>query len=91
MARFTKTVNIWNLDSEQRAALQIGQWVSAGEDGPRGRFYGEGSSTVAAWVGNARRSGDYRSYMSTIHNYGKVVRATAALVALRNSNEQAAA
>jgi hypothetical protein len=91
MARFTKTVNIWDLDSEQRAALQVGQWVCAGENGPRGRFYGEGSSTVAAWIGNAKGSRDYRGYMSTMHNYGKVVRATAALVALRNSNEQAAA
>lgn len=80
--RFTKTVNIWNLSPAERAKLQIGQWVETGEGGQRGRFYGEGSSTVVAFVSNAKASRDYRGYMSTIHNYGKVVRATAALRAL---------
>lgn len=71
MGRYTKTVNIWNLDSEQRKGLQIGQWVTAGQDGPKGRFYGEGRVTVVAWLGNAKASRDYKGYMRTLYTYGK--------------------
>lgn len=72
MARFTKTVDIWTLDDAQRAQLQPGQWVQAGEDGPKGRFFGQGRSTVCAWLGNARR--DYRGYMNFMAGYGRNVR-----------------
>lgn len=69
--RFQKTIDIWTLSEEQRAALQPGQWVIAGNGGSKGRFYGQGASTVVAWTGNAR--GRYRSYMATIRDYGKTV------------------
>lgn len=75
MGRYQPTVDIWALDDSARASLQIGQWVTAGPDGPRGRFYGQGRSTVVAWVGNAR--GRYRSYMATIRDYGRTVKARA--------------
>lgn len=71
MGRYTKTVDIWTLDSVQRKGLQIGQWVTAGADGPKGRFYGEGRSTVVAWLGNAKASRNYKGYMKTLHTYGK--------------------
>lgn len=70
--KFTKTVDIWALNEVERAKLQPGQWVSAGVDGPRGRFFGEGRSTVVAWEGNAR--GRYVSYMATMADYGRNAR-----------------
>jgi hypothetical protein len=72
MARFVPTVDVWTLDETQRAALAIGQWVTAGPDGPKGRFYGQGASTVVAWVGNGR--GRWRSYCASIRDYGATVR-----------------
>ena len=71
MGRYTKTVNIWNLDTAGRKALQVGQWVQAGQDGPKGRFYGEGRTTVVAWVGNAKASHNYFGYMKNIYAYAK--------------------
>lgn len=72
MARYTKTVDIWTLSDDQRRDLAIGQWVTAGPDGGKGRFYGQGHSTVVAWLGNCK--GRYRSYMATIAQYGRQVR-----------------
>ena len=74
MARYTKAVDIWSIDQEGRSRLQIGQWVTAGPGGQRGRFYGASSrSTVVAWLGNAR--GRYRRYMQTLRDYGRTVKA----------------
>lgn len=79
MAKFNKTIDIWALDDLQRARLPIGQWVSAGPwpDSARGRFFGQGRSTVVAWVENARtkRPGGYKAYMASIAAYGRSVRA----------------
>lgn len=74
MSRFQPALDIWDLDEDQRSRLQIGQWVTAGPEGPKGRFYGQGRTTVVAWLGNARRN--YREYMRTIRDYGASVRAT---------------
>lgn len=74
MGKYTRTVNIWNLTPAMRSKLQIGQWVRAGYDGPIGRFYGEGATTVVAWLDNARahRGGiGYGGYMSTMRDYGR--------------------
>lgn len=60
MSRFTRTVDIWALSPEERAKLQPGQWVKAGDrqDASKGRFWGERSaSTVVAWSGNAKGRG----------------------------------
>ena len=73
--RFQKTIDIWPLSPAQRAALQPGQWVTAGNEpgAAKGRFYGEGrASTVVAWVGNAK--GRYRSYMASIRDYARSVK-----------------
>lgn len=71
--RFTKAVDIWALSDSERASLPIGQWVYAGDKSNMGRFYGQGASTVVAWLGNARGSKDYRGYMATIARYGRNV------------------
>jgi hypothetical protein len=73
MSRFLPTLDIWALDDAQRARLPIGQWVTAGPDGPKGRFLGQGRSTVVAWLGNARGSRDYHGYMRTLRDYGRSV------------------
>lgn len=69
--RYTKAIDIWKLDSNQRKALPIGQWVYAGEPNNKGRFYGEGRSTVVAWLGNGK--GRWPAYCKALHNYGKTV------------------
>jgi len=66
--RYTKTLDLWTLDDEQRRKLPIGQWVTAGPDGPKGRWMGQGrASSVVAWLDNGR--GRWRSYMRTIRQY----------------------
>lgn len=74
MSRYTKTIDIWTLTEEERSLLPIGQWVTAGPDGPKGRFMGQGrATTVVAWLENGR--GRWRSYMKTIRNYARSVTA----------------
>lgn len=79
MSRYTKALDIWQLDDTQRAVLQIGQWVYAGDRDNLGRFYGQGSaSTVVAWKGNARAArkgmpGGYFGYMAALRDYGRTV------------------
>ena len=75
MARYTKPVDIWQLDDAQRAQLQPGQWVYAGDPSSMGRFFGHGATTVVAWLGNARR--DYRAYMAALSSYGASIRKAA--------------
>lgn len=72
--RYAPTIDIWTLSDDQRTKLPVGQWVTAGPgpDSPKGRFMGAGRSTqVVAWLGNARRSGDYRGYMTVSRNYAR--------------------
>lgn len=75
MARYLPRVDIWTLGVAERAALQPGQHISAGQDGPHGRFYGEGrASTVAAWERNARGFPDgVRAYQAAIRLYAKSI------------------
>jgi hypothetical protein len=69
MARYTKTVDIWTLDEDQRRRLPIGQWVTAGPDGPKGRWMGQGrGSSVVAWLGNSQK-GRWLQYMRTLRQY----------------------
>lgn len=71
MARFLPVVDIWALDPVARGALQPGQWVTAGPDGPKGRFLGQtrnAGSEVVAWSDNARgRPG----YVASLRAYAK--------------------
>lgn len=54
MAKFQPRVNVWDLSSVERAALQPGQHITAGPDNP-GRWAGQTKAgvDVAAWRGNA--------------------------------------
>jgi hypothetical protein len=55
-ARYLPALDVWSLDPAARAALQPGQWVTAGPGGPKGRYLGQrpGGSDVVAWSDNAR-------------------------------------
>ncbi|UVD36658.1 hypothetical protein RCXUPER_240 [Rhodobacter phage RcXuper] len=78
MSRYRKTVNVWTLSPEQRAALPIGQWVSAGEgpDAPKGRYLGQTpGSDVVAWLGNGK--GRWRAYFKALRDYAKGRKKTA--------------
>lgn len=68
--RYAPAIDIFTLTDAERERLPIGQWVTAGPDGPKGRFLGHGRNTqVVAWLGNAKGSGDYRGYMTTLRTY----------------------
>jgi len=69
MARYMARIDIWKLNDSQRSKLQPGQYIVAGEDGPTGRFWGQGRTTVAAWDGNARRN--YAAYQKAMRDYAK--------------------
>lgn len=55
MTRYQPALDIWTLDDTQRAALQPGQWVYAGERSNMGRFYGQGAATGKAGSVNTPR------------------------------------
>jgi len=77
MAKFTKTVNIWD-ESIDLTSLQRGQWVKAGEHGDRGIFGGitKGGSVIVAWYRNAKLKrhttyGGYRGYIRALMDYAR--------------------
>lgn len=74
MALFTKTVDIWSMTPEQIAQLQPGQYVRAGKDGPVGRFFGQGSSTVVAWSARIPSGKRRKEYLSAYANLGRKAR-----------------
>lgn len=65
---YRRTVDIWTLSPTQRAALTPGQWVTAGGDGPKGRYMGQTArgTDVVAWADNARGK---RGYGATLRAY----------------------
>jgi hypothetical protein len=59
MAQYKKSVNIWELSQPERKALQVGQWITAGNSGckfSRGIWCGQtnSGSDVAVWLGNIK-------------------------------------
>lgn len=74
MALFTKTVDIWSLTPEEIAKLQPGQYVTAGPDGTKGRFYGQGGTTVVAWSARVSSGKRRAEYLSKYAAYGREVR-----------------
>jgi hypothetical protein len=70
--KYKAAVNIWNLNEKGLQNLQIGQWVYAGNRDTMGRFYGQGRTTVVAWVGNGK--GRWKEYTKAIYDYGQTVK-----------------
>ena len=69
-----RTVDVWNLPTPLVPLLQPGQWVRAGHNGARGRFWGvrpRSGVIVVAWHENARNSKDYRGYNRVLHDYAR--------------------
>lgn len=77
MAIFVKTVDIWALTDEQIAELQPGQYVRAGKDGPVGRFFGKGASTVVAWAARIPAGSRRKEYLSKYAEFGRQARSKA--------------
>lgn len=75
--RFTKKIDLWSLTDEQIAALQTGQWVTAGPDGARGRFFGKGASVVVAWEKRLPRGSRYSVYLKRYAEFGRAARKAA--------------
>ena len=67
---YTKTFDIWPLPTKVRAAIQIGQWVTAGPDGPKGMYLGQtkSGSDVVAWSGNMKNK---KGYVKSLREYAK--------------------
>jgi hypothetical protein len=53
---YAPAFDIWTVPGYLRGLIQPGQWVTAGPNGPRGRYMGQkpGGSDVVAWQNNAR-------------------------------------
>jgi hypothetical protein len=49
--RYERAFNVWPLPSYLRKHIQPGQWVTAGENGPKGMYLGQtaGGTDVVAW------------------------------------------
>jgi hypothetical protein len=49
--RFQPTLDVWQLTETERAAIQPGQWVRAGDNNSRGQYMGQRPSgaDVVAW------------------------------------------
>lgn len=72
--QFVPAFDIWPLPPRARAAIQPGQWVYAGQDGPkrRGVYLGQTKAgvDVVAWSGNFPRKGA-RAYIATLRTFAK--------------------
>jgi len=69
--QYVAALDVWPLPSRARAALQPGQWVTAGPNGPRGQYLGQaaGGSDVVAWADN--RKGRGPGYVRALRAYAK--------------------
>lgn len=66
--QYVKALNVWPLPPRARAALQPGQWVTAGPNGPRGRYMGQRNGCdVVAWAENSRGKG--RTYAARLRAF----------------------
>ncbi len=69
--KYTKTVDVWELNDQERSKLQVGQWVSAGKNGNKGVWCGMNSNGIAlvTWLGNiSRRAHSHRTTKRLIAN-----------------------
>lgn len=71
--KYRKAVNIWNLSEAERAQLQPGQWVYAGNPEDKGIWCGQrpSGSGVVAWHANSKNRGSYWGYVQTLRSYAK--------------------
>lgn len=72
--KFRPMFDIWKVQPADRAAIQPGQWVQAGPQGPVGQYMGQkrnGGTDVVAWrngtgKGFAAKRKAYRQYATAI-------------------------
>lgn len=67
--KYTKPVDVWTLTPEQRKALQVGQWITAGA--ARGQWLGQkaSGSDVAAWHHQGIQG--WKARVTTLRAYAK--------------------
>lgn len=73
--RYQKKLDVWQLNIEQRAKLQIGQWITAGHDGPTGRWAGQLPGLHVAFASWQRTPRDFRAKLDYYHGRMEVIRA----------------
>lgn len=78
MCRFSKAVDIWKLTPEQISKLQPGQWVYANDPEVKGRFFGQGASTVVAWSKRLPKGKRHFEYLRRYAQIGRETRGRAA-------------
>jgi hypothetical protein len=72
--RYITAPDIWQMNDQQIAAMQPGQWVFAGEPNNRGIYLGTTSrgTVVVAWTGNIANHGRNRlAYIRSLRQYAK--------------------
>jgi len=73
--KFQKAIDIWKLNPAQRAKLQAGQWIYAGNPNSKGVWCGQKANgvDVAAWYHNAKGRTSYHQYIRDLIKYAKTV------------------
>jgi hypothetical protein len=69
--KYQKALNIWNMSDSERAKLQPGQWIYAGDKSNKGIFLGvkASGSVVCAWYENVKCAREYKAYIRILRNY----------------------
>jgi len=69
--QYQKAFDIWAMPSSFYKFIQPGQWVYAGDDEHKGRFYGvkKSGTIVVAWLGNARKHPKPSEYFKSLRDY----------------------
>jgi hypothetical protein len=71
--KYQKAMDVWLLSREERAQLQPGQWIFAGDPSTKGIWCGIGTAgnDVAAWYDNAKSRSSYHDYIRFLIRYAK--------------------
>jgi hypothetical protein len=62
--KYCKAIDIWQLPDYMRKHLHVGQWVTAGRGGTKGRYLGQtkGGTDVVSWANTVEDIKAKRSY-----------------------------
>ena len=76
MAKYKKSVNVWNATDEELSSLQVGQWVHVDSNDPltKGIWCGIRKSSgtkVVAWKGNIKGRKDPEGYIRDLIKYAR--------------------
>ena len=71
--KYQKPLDIWKMSDKEIKNLQPGQWIYAGDQSNKGKFFGmkKSGTVVVAWMGNVKQQASYSEYMKMLSNYAK--------------------